>query len=570
MDRPLRGPVTPSLTWVPRLTLAALVLPVGAGLWGVIAPLLGLVQITGADPTEAIDALLAWPGLGPSALLSVTTGVSATLLALFLVVLILSQLHGTAALDWLRRLLSPLLSVPHAAAAFGLAFLIAPSGWVARLFSPWATGWDQPPDLLILNDPWGLTLTLGLAIKEAPFLLLMSLAALGQTRADQSILIARALGHSASGAWLKTVFPAIYAQIRLPVYVVLAYSMTAVDVALILGPTRPSTLSVQILRWMSDPDLAYRLQGAAGALVQLALVVGVMALWWAAEQAVATLGKAWITGGSRSSGLDQLRPLARVLGGLSSLGVLLGLAGLVIWSFAGQWRYPDVLPDQMTLRSWQRFAPQLTDPLMETALIALASTSIALILCIGSLEAETRHNLRPTGRAMALLYLPLLIPQIAFLPGLQVLLLQSGLTSGRWVVVLSHLVFVLPYVFLSLSDPWRAWDRRYGTVASALGSSPDGVLFRVRLPMLLAPLLTAAAVGCAVSVGQYLPTLLAGGGRVATITTEAVALSSGGNRRAIGVYAVAQTLAALIPFAIALGLPRLVHRNRRALIPETR
>ena len=562
--------MTPSLTWVPRLTLAALVLPVGAGLWGVIAPLLGLVQITGADPTEAIDALLAWPGLGPSALLSVTTGVSATLLALSLVVLILSQLHGRPALDWLRRLLSPLLSVPHAAAAFGLAFLIAPSGWVARVFSPWATGWDQPPDLLILNDPWGLTLTLGLAIKEAPFLLLMSLAALGQTRADQSILIARALGHSASGAWLKTVFPAIYAQIRLPVYVVLAYSMTAVDVALILGPTRPSTLSVQILRWMSDPDLAYRLQGAAGALVQLALVVGVMALWWAAEQAVATLGKAWITGGSRSSGLDRLRPLARVLGGLSSLGLLLGLAGLVIWSFAGQWRYPDVLPDQMTLRSWLRFAPQLTDPLMETALIALASTSIALILCIGSLEAETRHNLRPTGRAMALLYLPLLIPQIAFLPGLQVLLLQSGLTSGRWVVVLSHLVFVLPYVFLSLSDPWRAWDRRYGTVASALGSSPDGVLFRVRLPMLLAPLLTATAVGCAVSVGQYLPTLLAGGGRVATITTEAVALSSGGNRRAIGVYAVAQTLAALIPFAIALGLPRLVHRNRRALIPETR
>ena len=562
--------MTPSLTLVPRLTLAALVLPVGAGLWGVIAPLLGLVQITGADPTEAIDALLAWPGLGPSALLSVTTGASATLLALSLVVLILSQLHGRPALAWLRRLLSPLLSVPHAAAAFGLAFLIAPSGWVTRVFSPWSTGWDQPPDLLILNDPWGLTLTLGLAIKEAPFLLLMSLAALGQTRADQSILIARALGHSASGAWLKTVFPAIYAQIRLPVYVVLAYSMTAVDVALILGPTRPSTLSVQILRWMSDPDLAYRLQGAAGALVQLALVVGVMALWRAAEQAVATLGKAWITGGSRSSGLDRLRPLARVLGGLSSLGVLLGLAGLVIWSFAGQWRYPDVLPDQMTLRSWQRFAPQLTDPLMETALIALASTGIALILCIGSLEAETRHNLRPTGRAMALLYLPLLIPQIAFLPGLQVLLLQSGLTSGRWVVVLSHLVFVLPYVFLSLSDPWRAWDRRYGTVASALGSSPDGVLFRVRLPMLLAPLLTAAAIGCAVSVGQYLPTLLAGGGRVATITTEAVALSSGGNRRAIGVYAVAQTLAALIPFAIALGLPRLVHRNRRALIPETR
>ena len=41
-------------------------------------------------------------------------------------------------------------------------------------------------------------------------------------------------------------------------------------------------------------------------------------------------------------------------------------------------------------------------------------------------------------------------------------------------------------------------------------------------------ILTAAAVGFAVSVGQYLPTLLIGAGRLPTITTEAVALASGG------------------------------------------
>ena len=47
-------------------------------------------------------------------------------------------------------------SVPHAAAAFGLAFLIAPSGLIARLLSPELTGWERPPDLLIVNDPLGL------------------------------------------------------------------------------------------------------------------------------------------------------------------------------------------------------------------------------------------------------------------------------------------------------------------------------------------------------------------------------------------------------------------------------
>ncbi|NVO25530.1 ABC transporter permease subunit [Donghicola sp. B5-SW-15] len=556
------------MTWVPRLTLAALLLPVGAGLWGVIAPLLGLVHIAGADPDQAIADLLAWPGLTDASALSITSGFGATLMALALVVLILSQLHGTRGLAVLRRLLSPLLSMPHAAAAFGLAFLIAPSGWIARLFSPWATGWAQPPDLLILNDPWGIALTLGLAVKEAPFLLLMSLAALGQIRAGQSLLIARALGHSLSGAWLKTVFPAVYRQIRLPVYVVLAYSMTVVDVAMILGPTLPTTLSVQILRWMSDPDLSLRLLGAAGALLQLALVIGALAVWWVGEHLIAALGRRWITSGARSHGIGLLRPIASGLGTASAAVVLTGIAGLLVWSFAGQWSFPDALPAPLTLRNWQRFGPALGAPIQETAIIALTTTLIALILCIGSLEAEARHNLRPTTRAMALLYLPLLVPQIAFLPGLQVLLLNWGLTSGRWVVILSHLVFVIPYVFLSLSDPWRAWDRRYGTVGRALGASPNRVLFRIRLPMLLTPILTAAAVGCAVSVGQYLPTLLAGGGRIATLTTEAVALTSGGNRRAIGVYGIAQTCAALIPFAIALTLPRILFRNRRALRPE--
>ena len=110
---------------------------------------------------------------------------------------------------------------------------------------------------------------------------------------------------------------------------------------------------------------------------------------------------------------------------------------------------------------------------------------------------------------------------------------------------------------LVVSDP--------GVIAAALGASPNGVLWRVRLPMLLRPILTALAVGLAVSVGQYLPTLLIGGGRVATLTTEAVALASGGDRRAIGVYGLMQTGAALVPFALALLIPAMVWRNKRGL-----
>ena len=79
---------------------------------------------------------------------------------------------------------------------------------------------------------------------------------------------------------------------------------------------------------------------------------------------------------------------------------------------------------------------------------------------------------------------------------------------------------------------------------------------------MLKPALVASAVGFAVSVGQYLPTVLIGAGRWPTITTEAVALASGGNRRIIGVYAFVQMLLPFVGFAMATLIPAFVFRNR--------
>ncbi|WP_085790801.1 ABC transporter permease [Roseivivax jejudonensis] len=542
--------------------------PVAAGLAGTVLPAFGVFPAAGlTTPSLAPFRDLAdWPGVVAAARLSVTTGFLSTLAALGIVTLFLAGWSGTRAFRVLERLLSPLLSVPHAATAFGLAFLIAPSGWLARLLSPWATGWDRPPDVALTQDPWGLALAAGLTVKEMPFLLLMALAALGQVDAGRRMRVAAALGHGRTTGWLKAVFPAVYAQIRLPVYVVLAYAMSVVDVALILGPSTPPTLSVQIVRLMSDPDLAMRLTAAAAALLQLALVAAALAVWRAGEFAVAALGRRWIVSGRRNAAADAgLRPLALIAAGGSALVVLLGLLTLAIWSVAGFWSFPDPLPSGVSGRAWSRFAATGGATMADTALIAAVATAIALALVIGCLEAEHRRRRALSPRGLWLIYLPLLVPQTAFLPGLQTLLLTLGLKSGLGPVILAHVVFVLPYVFLSLGDPWRAWEPRFATVAAALGTAPGGVLWRVRLPMLLRPILTAAAVGMAVSVGQYLPTLIVGGGRVETLTTEAVALASGGDRRAIGVYGLAQTGAVILPFALALLLPAWLFRNRRGL-----
>ena len=161
-----------------------------------------------------------------------------------------------------------------------------------------------------------------------------------------------------------------------------------------------------------------------------------------------------------------------------------------------------------------------------------------------------------------MLPLPLVVPPVAFLFGLVTAAAAIGARPGLGIVVLGHVVFVLPYVYLSLSEPYRRLDPRYAEIAASLGASRAKVFFQVRLPMLLAPCLTAVAVGFAVSVGQYLATQLLGAGRTATITTEAVALASGGERRIIGVYALMQAILPAIGFGVALLLPRYFWRNR--------
>ena len=557
----------PLLPALPALTLLVMLGPLAAGLYGTVLPAFGHLPAAGltGPNLDAFRALADWPGLPRAMGLSLSTGLITTALALAITMALVAGWSGTRAFRALERALSPLLSVPHAAAAFGLAFLIAPSGWLARLVSPGLTGWERPPDLLILQDPLGLAMTAGLVIKEIPFLLLMTLAALGQTDAGRARAVAAALGHAPVAGWFVTVFPRLYDQIRLPVYVVLAYGMSVVDVAIILGPNTPPPLSVQIVRWMSEPDFDARLLANAAALLQMALVAGALLVWRGGERLVAALGRRWIDSGRRHAADRAVAGAALTLAAGSALAIGGGLAVLTLWSFAGYWGFPDALPDTLSLGNWESHASGLGAALATTALVAGVVTLVALALTVGCLEAEHRHARPLTRRGLWLLYLPLIVPQTAFLPGLQTLLLNAGLDTGVAPVLLAHLVFVLPYVFLSLADPWRAWDRRQATVAAALGASPDRVLWRVRLPMLLRPVLTAAAVGLAVSVGQYLPTLLVGGGRVSTLTTEAVALSSGGDRRAIATYGLMQTLAALVPFAVALGLPALVYRKRKGL-----
>ena len=192
-----------------------------------------------------------------------------------------------------------------------------------------------------------------------------------------------------------------------------------------------------------------------------------------------------------------------------------------------------------------------------------------VILVIGCLENE-RYLPRSridslSRRSIWILYLPLLIPQIGFLFGIQLVLVLLHLEGSWFSLVWIHLVFVLPYVFLTLAMTYRRYDQRYVHVAAILSGSSLHAFFRVKLLMLAKPILFSFAVGFAVSIAQYLPTLYVGAGRFATITTETVSLAGGSDRRVIAVYALCQFLLPFLLYSLAIWMPALLFRNRQLM-----
>ena len=545
-----------------------LVLPILIGLWQTLLPAFGHLPAIGETGfnLDAWRRLSNLPGIGTSLSLTLFVGLASTLLALVLAAGFHASLHhSNIATRSLYKLIAPMLAAPHAAIAIGLAFLIAPSGWLFRILSPWATGLSVPPDMIIVHDPAGLSLIAGLVIKETPFLILVMASALNQIPHRQHLASAQALGYRQRVAWLTVIFPQLYPQIRLAIYAVLAFSLSVVDVSIILGPANPPPLAVQTLRWFSTPDVTMLLPAAASSVLLTILVAASIALWWLLEKLMIVLGRQWIERGSRSVIIDRALQVASRLAGFLIIAGVLSLLTLLVWSLTWRWPFPAALPDSWSLTIWREASSDWGQALATTFTLAASSSLASLLLAIALLEATERTGKTRLPLSSFLVYLPLILPQASFMFGLHIAFLNAGLGGSLISVAWSHMFFVFPYVMLTLTDPWRALDPRYARTASALGRSPLAILVTIKLPILLRPLLTALAIGFAVSVAQYLPTLVMGEGRVETLTTEAVALSSGGDRRVAGVFASLQALLPLLLYGLALALPAIIFARRKGL-----
>jgi putative thiamine transport system permease protein len=211
-------------------------------------------------------------------------------------------------------------------------------------------------------------------------------------------------------------------------------------------------------------------------------------------------------------------------------------------------------PQTFSLGAWQSVAASAAS-LWTTLALALLAGATALVWAVAWLEAAPPAW---DARLRQALLVPLVLPSVLWVVGLHRLCLAWGIDAhwaGLW---LAHSLAALPYVLIALSPAYMGFDARLARVAATLGQGKARFLWRVKWPLLKAALWSSFAVGFAVSVAQYLPTLFIGAGRFATVTTEAVTLASGAQRSLSSAYAWLQWLLPALVFGLAgwWGRPR--------------
>lgn len=533
---------------------------------GVLAPAFGwLPALGGTRPgLEPFVLFFSSPGIFRAMGLSLFVGLSATTLAVLCTHATLAACYTSrwfAPLAWQSRLV---LVAPHVAIALSIAFLFTPSGLIMRWLSPGITGWTSPPDYLFPQDPFGLALILGLAVKEFPFLLGLAIAQLGQIQPRPALHAAASMGYGPLRAFILVISPRLATRLRFPVYVALAYAISSVDQALVLGSASAPVLSVRLLQWFNDPDLDARFPLAAGAVVLVGLTGIGFGLWWLGERVLAGFVRYGAASGRRMGPVDALMRAGAGLGILALVLTTIGLFGLGLNAFAAHWRFPDDWPAGFSPMIFADAMKSVAPAAGASAAFALAAAVFSVLWVLAALEASQFYP-RLATTLHVLMFVPLVVPDISLLFGL------SGFWSalrldGQWMTVLwAHLLFTIPYSWLILAGPFRNFDEGMVVSARLLGAGRWGAFWRVKIPALAAPILAAFGIAALVSASLYLPTLFAGGGRITTLATESIALAQSGDRRLLGALALAMMVLPLIAVEGSALAPKWLLRNRAGL-----
>jgi len=216
----------------------------------------------------------------------------------------------------------------------------------------------------------------------------------------------------------------------------------------------------------------------------------------------------------------------------------------------GQIEFP---PRQLTLDLYRQF---FTDPawwgsMVQSLLVAVATTLLTLLLAVPAAYALARSRLPGRGGLQGLFMMPMLVPVIVLGLGLYLQFSSWGLLDSTAGIVLAHIMLTTPYIMVSVLSGLKHSDIALETVAAIMGASRVTIFFRVVLPQLKAAIAVGALFAFLMSLDEVVVAYFLTGTQTMTLPVK---MFSSIRWELTPVLAAVSTLLTVLSLLIALGI----------------
>jgi spermidine/putrescine transport system permease protein len=150
--------------------------------------------------------------------------------------------------------------------------------------------------------------------------------------------------------------------------------------------------------------------------------------------------------------------------------------------------------------------PDLTTAIQHSLLNATISALVAAML--GTLLGMSlgRYKYRGKGGTDFLLFLNISSPEIVLGAALAGFFVSFGLARGPVTVFLSHVMFCIPFVAVTVRARVQGLDRSLENAAMDLGANPITTFFKVTLPLIFPGILAGFMLAFALSIDDFVIT----------------------------------------------------------------
>ena len=140
--------------------------------------------------------------------------------------------------------------------------------------------------------------------------------------------------------------------------------------------------------------------------------------------------------------------------------------------------------------------------------LIVASVSVFFSASMGTLAAVglSRLHFRGIKLYRAFVTLPIIIPEIAMAVSALTLFLFMGLKLSLATVIVSHIVFCLAYVVLTVMGRIEGCDLSLEEAAQDLGASPLEAFLRITLPLIVPGIVAGSMLAFVISLDDFIIT----------------------------------------------------------------